>query len=439
MDTNRESEEIAFAKSILNIQDFTEIVPLYSENTPPAVVLKEVAGKSLKSKGMTAAYIGRFSKTDLSGFIGSANISDLSMASYSNTDSKWDGANMLFAGFIAPKKGDFGGILKIYADGGDIENLKDERYVGVNLRIDTSVFLPADQKIQLILTLEGDPGDSGTFGTSVSETAAGTVVPALSSVSSSKTLNIYEGIANITPNEDTTVYFDISQWDGRVNIKKIKLLVNPYSNSSAQTIHSASTAAQSITDSSSNLPGAAVSNVNADSPDSTGKNYDFKMYVYSIVSSHASKASVIQSFLTITAVIACLLAAAYAVLFIRARIIREKRRRERELLKKKRAQAAAQGRLPQGTNRAALPPVRPNNIGSHNRPANGENPTNPTNPTNMRDMGNIGYDGHSRGGQNSNPVQQNTNIPPKGSGNTSADLRSRNNPNSPNRNNNPFR
>ncbi|MCL2774098.1 MAG: DUF5722 domain-containing protein [Oscillospiraceae bacterium] len=449
MDTNREAEQIAFAKPILGIKDFTEIVPLYSENTEPAVVLKEVAGKSLKPNSMTNSNIGRFSKTDLSGFIGSANISDLSLTTqYSNPDSKWNGYNMLFAGFIAPKKGDFGGILKIYADTDPIENLKGEKYVGVNLRIDTDISLPPDQKIQLILTLEGDAGDSGAFGTSASETSTGTIVSALSSASPAKTLDIYEGMININPNEDTTVYFDISQWDGRVNIKKIKLLVNPYSNSSVQNIYSTSNADAAAQD-STDPSGSGIADISSlNSSDSTGKNYDFKLYVYSIVSSHNSKASFIQAFLTGIVVIVCLLAAAYAALYIRARVLRERHRRERELLRKRRARAAAQGRLTQGAVRAQLPPgtkvqMPPGNADNINNQSGG---VRGENAKNMSDIGNIGYAGQPRSVQNSHtshkhPTQThhpnaNTNIPQKKPGSASNNV---NNSNNPNRNNNPFR
>jgi len=345
MDTNREAEKIEFAKSILGIEDFAEIAPRYSNDSEPALILFEVTGETVKKENsLNKTNIGLFNDSKLSGFIGTSNISKMGRVKYSNPDSeKFDGSNMLFAGFAAPVKGDFGGIYKIYTSEDSALNLKDEKYVGVKLRIDTSIDMPEEQKIQLILIMESEPQqqNSGTAGETTNAPGNYTAQN-ISNVSAPKTISVFEGLANISPNKDEIIYFDISSWNDKADIKKIKLLVNPYANYSGylnnpDSINAASEDTGEIND---------ISEINA-LADVTGK-YDFYLYVQSIVYAHNSRMSGFQTFLTVVFVIVFLLAAAYAALYVRARLIKKKRRELRELQRRRRARAAASRRNMQG-------------------------------------------------------------------------------------------
>ena len=307
MDTNREHEKIEFAKSIPGADD--EIAK-YPKETEPAIILKEVTGETLKSNP-NATLIGGFNDDRLSGFIASSNISTPSKVLYDNKDSdKFYRTNTLFTGFSNPVKGDFGGIFKTYTPD-DLLDLTGEKYVGVKLRIDTSVPMPEDRKIQLVLIMESEPASQSsgianeTGGMSaVSETAQ-------NPGNTAKTISVFEGLANISPNKDEIIYFDISDWEDKTDIKKIKLLVNPYFDS----------------------------DINIENSNTAGK-YDFNLYVNSIVSAHNSRMSGLQTFIIVILVIVIIAVAGYGALYIRARIIKKKRRELREL-KRKKAQAAA--------------------------------------------------------------------------------------------------
>ncbi|MCL2159900.1 MAG: DUF5722 domain-containing protein, partial [Oscillospiraceae bacterium] len=324
MDTNRETEKIAFAKSIIGIEDFSEIAKLYSPNGEPAVALFEIAGESLK-KTPNQTNIGLFNDARLAGFIGSLNISKMGMVKYENPDSEeFDGKSMLFAEFSSPTKGDYGGIMKIYGPDEPVLNLENERYVGVKLRIDTDAAIPGDQKIQLILVLESEPAAfaqaTGEGGGSATQSADVTAKPSL----------VFEGLANISVGKDEAVFFDISGWEGRGDIKKIKLLANPYYAPAGQ-------------------------NAGQD------KIYEFTMYVMSIVSAHYSGMSVLQTIVVIFMVLIFVAVGGYVALYIRAKIIRKKRREQRELRRKRAMAAAARtGANPQNPGMTQNPrPQRP--------------------------------------------------------------------------------
>lgn len=373
MDTNREAEQVEFAKNIIGINDFTEIVPFYSENTEPAVILTEAAGKSL-STAPSAWNIALFNKAGLSGFINSTNVADMSLAEYKNENSTYNGRKMLYAGFPYPKKGDFGGIFKIYTLEDAVLDLTKDKYVGLKMRVDTHLNLPEDQKIQVMLILEGESNETGIAGGAVSSESSDKA--AANSHDTAKPINVYEGITSINPNEDTTVYFDISQWDERINIKKVKLLVNPYSNLP----HTSSTN-QNISPVSDD-----INNVN-------GRKYDFNLYVFSIVAARPSTMAIFQTILTIVLVTVFILAGAYGALYIRARIIRERRRREkeraRERLRKRRA-ATSQMQIPSSSGTATVNnrQLPPGSSSTYMRPKPNRYPQ--TQPRNMRrNTGNI--------------------------------------------------
>ena len=301
IDTNREYEKIEFAKEIIGIENFEEIAPLYSKDTVFAAFLREVTGETLKSTP-NSTNIGIFNNAELSGFMGTSNIFKSSVP-YTNPDSgDFNGKNMLFAGFSKPTKGDFGGIFKIFTPAEPAPDLEGEKYVGARLRIDTAIDMPEDQKIQLVLIMESE-------------------APVPEDASGAGTLSIFEGLANISPNKDETVYFDISSWTERTDLKRIKLLVNPYADKSAYL-------------------------ADCDSPGG----YDFNLYVYSIISGHISKMSWIKTLLTVILAVIGLLVLGYAVLYIRARIIKKKRKKMRELQKRRAAAAmrARQGGRPPG-------------------------------------------------------------------------------------------
>ena len=301
MDTNREAEKIEFAKVLLGVTDFNEIVRLYSKDAVQAVILEEVTGETLKSNP-NQTYIGVFNDARLSGFIGSSNIYKMSRVTYENDTSAFNNRNMLYAGFSRPVKGDFGGISKVY-EAGELD-LSGEKYVGVRLRIDTLIEMPEDKKIQLyfIIESENEPlSQTGTTGDAVSQ-STGEVV---------KTFSVFEGLANISPNKDETVYFDISAWSGKSNIRKIKLLVNPYANYSQ-----------------------------VSQSDSSAGTYDFNLYVYSIISARVSRMSWISTFLIILTAIIFAGAAVYGVLYIRAKRIRKRRLRERQEQRRRAREAA---------------------------------------------------------------------------------------------------
>ena len=338
MDTNREAEKIEFAKALLGIEDFTEIVPRYSKDAEPAVILKEVTGETLKSKP-TATNIGLFNDARLSGFIGTSNISKMSRVKYNNPDSdNFHDKNMLFAGFSSPVKGDFGGIYKIYTDEDSVLNLKDEKYVGVRLRIDTAIDMPEDQKIQLLLIMESEPQTQSAADGEANATA----------LNAPKTISVFEGLANISPNRDEIIYFDISSWSDKTDIKKIKLLVNPYANYLNYTEYSDLSDSESSEDTD-----------NADSFD----NFDFNLYVLSIVSAHNSRMSAFQTFLTVLVIIIGVMSAGYLALYIRARIIKKKRREMRELQRKRERARAAASRSNRG-----IPGQNNRNLNQFSRP-----------------------------------------------------------------------
>jgi len=389
MDTNRESEKIEFAKAIIGIEDFTEIVKLYSKDAEPAVTLRESSSVTLKSTP-NATNIGLFNSAGLSGFIGTSNISHMSRVKYDNSDSEqFYGLNMLFAGISNSVKGDFAGIMKIYTDEEAVLNLKDDKYVGIKLRIDTAINMPEEQKIQLILIMEGEAIPQNAGSTSETGTVTVTSNSVQNSSSGAKKISVFEGIANISPNKDEIVYFDVSAWDERTNIKKIKVLVNPYvSNTGTQQTVSGAAAQISGTD-------TETDSENPENSSAVGK-YDFNLYVYSIVSASMSKMSVIQTIVIILFVIVFIIVAGYGVLFIRARIIRKRRRQQRELKRQKMLAAARQN-----ANRL-LPP-----------PRNQQNQQNPQNPQNRQGNNNYNnynnYYGNNPNNQNNQNNQNNNN------------------------------
>ena len=412
MDTNREAEKIEFAKAVLGIADFKEITPQYSPDSAPAVILTEVTGETIKNtKSLSATNIGIFGSDKLSGFNGTSNISTISrVAKYDNPDSAaFDGVSMLFAGFTAPIKGDFGGIYKTYTSSEAVLNLKDEKYVGVKLRIDTDIAMPEEQKIQMFLIMESEPQSQSPGVTGETTGSAGGAAASAQNSGGSQTISVFEGLANIPPNKDEIIYFDISSWDGRTNIKKIKLLVNPYVSSSGYADVSGETAG---------LPIQSVAEGGlSESNNGINSKYDFNLYVYSIVSAHTSKMSSFQTILTIVVIIVCIAAAGYAALVIRARRIK-KRRRELELQRRRRAKAAAsrQNAQPQVNNQSGYtppprnaPPRKPPNSSPNlnsnqsrtqrppqNRIPPNNNINNPNNPNNTRprnpDINRNGYD-----------------------------------------------
>ena len=263
IDTDKEAVFIEFAKDILNIDSFTEISPLYSADTGHAVILTETTGKPNKAT-MNVTYIGRFNTAEFSGFSGSANMGDISAEEY---DGDSDFSNVLAAGFNAPRRGDFGNIFKIYQPDNYLD-LSKHRFVGVNMRIDSDLNYADNQIVQIVLTLESETEDA---------------------------LFLYEGIANIKLNEDTQIYFDISEWDERTNIRKLALAANPY----------------------------------AESYDESD-DYDFIWYVQSITSTDISSFNnLVRNIITGIVIIALLMAAVWGVLVIRARLIRASRRRKR--------------------------------------------------------------------------------------------------------------
>ena len=356
MDTNREAEKIEFAKSILGIEDFTEIVPRYLKDSDPAVILTEVTGETIKSR-LTNTLIGRFNDAKLAGFMGSSNIAKMAKVTYKNSKSeKFDGDSMLFAGFSTPVKGDFGGIFKIATPESAIPDLSGEKYIGVNLRIDTLVEMPEEQKIQIIMILESEPPQ--TSGDTSGTTTAASALQSLSINNMAKTISVFEGIAHISPNKDETIYFDISSWNGdKTNIKKIKLLVNPYANSASYLSSALNTNTNDESSPSGNGDIEDLTNAqdaeNSENFDNMAK-YDFNLYVYSIVSAHHSRMSGIQTFFTVIFIIAFVLVALYAALYIRARIIKKKRRELRE--QQRRARAAAAAQMMQQGQRQNIPP-----------------------------------------------------------------------------------
>ncbi|MCL2098895.1 MAG: DUF5722 domain-containing protein [Oscillospiraceae bacterium] len=276
MDTDKEAGYTGFAKPLLNIDKFEELIPFYPEEAEPAVILTETTGKPNRSRMNFAVGIGRFGTgAVLDGFIGSANMSELSVEEYEGEHS---GLNrVLFAGFTEPLRGDFGSIFKIY-DRDNALDLSGCRFVELNMRIDSDLELDAKRTTQVILTLEAETPEA---------------------------LYMYEGMANIRLNEDTAVYFDISEWEGRSGIHRVAVAANPYSEAYG----------------------------------GSGGGYDFKMYIQSVTAVNVSRINFIRSFIIAVIIIVLLLAAAWTALFIRARIIRERRRRLRELRRKRRAAA----------------------------------------------------------------------------------------------------
>ena len=341
-DTNREAEKMDFAKAIIGIDDFSQVAKLYSEDAEPAVMLTEVAGGPLK-KTPNQTYIGLFNDARLAGFIGSANMAKTGMVTYENPDSEaFNGRKMFFAGFSSPVKGDFGGIMKIYTAEELAPDLQREKYVGVNLRVDTTAKMPEDYKIQLIFIMESEPSPpkSGTAGENgnFAETPPG----------SAKPLSVFEGLAHISPNKDETVYFDISSWGDRGEVKKIKVLVNPY---------------------------YAPADYAPTDPEGYGgrtEGYDFSLYVLSIVSARYSSMSIFQTILIVILVLIIIAVGGYGVLYLRAQHIKKKRRALRELRRKRAMEAAAAARrrgLPPPAQQKLLPPPRqpPNQYSQNNR------------------------------------------------------------------------
>ena len=275
IDTDKESEYINFAKDILNIEGFEQITPLYSGDAGHAVLLTETTGKP-NSGTMSRYFIGRFNNSELSGFVGSANMGDIAHEEYTGDGS--DFRHVLSAEFNAPRRGDFGSIFKIYEPDNYLD-LSERRFVGVNMRIDTGLRLEPGHTVQLILTLE-------------SESAEG--------------LLVYEGIANIRLNEDTEIYFDIGEWAGSAAVNRVALAANPYADE-------------------------YINN----------SGYDFKLYVQSITAASLSGLNIFRYIIIGGIIIFLVLAAIWAGLFIRAQLIKARRRREREIMKRR---AAARNR-----------------------------------------------------------------------------------------------
>jgi len=251
----------------------------------PAVILTEAVGQSSRAQMSVQNNIGRFNNAALDGFIGSINMSDISFEEYGNWDEN-ENANEdsefrqgLATRFTAPRRGDFGSISRVF-DQDNYLDLSGSNFVGVNLRIDSDLDLDENHSVRIVLTLEAT-----RYG--------------------SESLYVYEGIASMRLNEDTPIFFDIRGWDARDNIRRISLAANPY----------------------------------ADEYNSAADGYHFLMFVESIVGTTVSRMTFVQIVIRIIWITALVIAILWLALFIRARVIKIRRRRERKTQQQRRHQA----------------------------------------------------------------------------------------------------
>jgi len=75
---------------------------------------------------------------------------------------------------------------------------------------------------------------------------------------------------------------------------------------------------------------SSLSALTQESPENNvPEKYDFNLYVYSVISARGSRMSGIQTFFTVLFVLVLILAATYGALYLRAQLIRKKRREMR--------------------------------------------------------------------------------------------------------------
>ena len=275
MDTNKEYRHLPFAKTLIGIEGLSEIMPRNTEllDTAPAVILTEAVGQSNRAH-MNFSNIGRFNNAALDGFIGSINMSDISFEEYTNEDSEF--SQGLAVRFTAPRRGDFGSISRIFEPENYL-NLSQSNFVGVNIRIDSDLNLYENHSVPIVLTLESSPDHLGST-------------------------HIYEGIARIRLNEDTTVFFDISGWEARENIQRLSLAANPY----------------------------------AHEYNYVGSGYHFLMLVESIVGANVSRMTIVQIIIRIIWITALVLFVLWLILFIRAWVIKIRRRKRKQQQQRRR-------------------------------------------------------------------------------------------------------
>ena len=347
METNKEAEHIEFAKDIIGIESFNEISADYSNEREPPVNLLEVAVTSVKSR-LSNINISRFNRADLNGFIGTSNTAFMNIVKYSG-ESRIFGRNQnsLLIGFNRTAQGDYGGILKSYSSAEPLD-ISESRYIGMTVRIDTDI--ENIETVPLLLILEGEfvntanegnvrstqpQNDSSVITSGVVQTAA-----ALDTDETSKSIGIFEGAANIPPNEDVTVYFELKDFKESGKINKIKLLINPYySHSGVQSSASGflNTAANRDTDTD-----RAENDDDKISDSSEVAQYDFNLYVYNIVRASPSSMSVIRVILTIIIILIVIVLGGFGALVIRARIITYQRRKKRAEQRRRRQQRQSQ-------------------------------------------------------------------------------------------------
>ena len=350
MDTNKETEQIEFAKALIGIESFGDISARYSSEREAAVNIHEVAVTTVKSR-LSSTQIGRFNTADLKGFIGTSNVAFLNIVKYSGESERFgNNQNSLLIGFNRTSQGNYGGIVKSYVSD-EVLDLSDKRYIGMNIRIDTTA--KNIETVPLLLILEGEFVDNAaekkekdTPTSSNSSVITSGVIQTVETETDEtvKSIGIFEGAANITPNEDVVVYFDLKDFKESGKINKIKLLINPYYSQSSESSNIEFINAHETDAAAKDGDGSGDEEI---SESSEVAKYDFNFYVYSIFSSSPAKMSLLRVLLTIAIILVAIVVLGYAALVIRARVITNRRRKRRMEQRRRRRQQQQRPPRPQ--------------------------------------------------------------------------------------------
>lgn len=340
METDKEEEFTEFAKAVLNISDWSEKIPGYTTSQPKTIITEAVNEKA--PSNLSREIKTKFNNADLAGFLGTLNAKTPGVKTY---DKKY----ALSIGVQNSTAGDWFGVFKNYDASAPLD-LKSNKYMQINFRIDTE--LTGVTKIPFCIILEGyetspQPSDASATppaqNTGVIKDGGGTAADI-----TVKQKHIYEGAADVDPNKDVELYFQIDKWAENKTITGIRLLINPTSSATPDS-----------------EPGE-----DEDYYSETAAKDDFTLIISSIMIAKNAKLSLVRLLLNIILIIIGVVVALYLILFIRAQMINYKRRKRRELkrqreLERRRNEQNRLLRLPPGANPGNRPKSPPQN---RNRP-----------------------------------------------------------------------
>ena len=202
IDTPRSLEITNFAKVLIGINEWTEVIPAFTESALARRTLKSQVAETSKVGG-NAQILFAFNSADLASFSFTGWSGSASCATYTGDGSRFDGKKNLVAAFTQKSPSDYSGIGRSYLGGNPLD-LSAFSYITVELRVDAPLGVK-DITAKLLMDAE--------------DTTAG-----MHSQAS------YEGEAKFAAGKDVTLSFKLSDWEARGGVNALKLLVKPADN-----------------------------------------------------------------------------------------------------------------------------------------------------------------------------------------------------------------